>query len=118
MEARIGSHFSGEVARARRLLSLGVGGRGPRCHPGSSDNRPCDGGVSSRRRWLPAAQGAPRRLCRSKVRVAIWQDRVVFLAGGQTWATTAAGAQSRQWISLSADPELRTNTDALSFILR
>ena len=34
----------------------------------------------------------PRRLCRSNVRLAVWQDRVLLLAGGQARVTTAAGA--------------------------
>jgi Molybdopterin oxidoreductase len=68
--------------------------------------------------WLPAAQGAPRRLCRSKLRLAIPEDRVLLVASGETRVTTAPGARGRQRLPVSAGAELRKNTDALSFILR
>src|SRR5215831_12558009 len=80
----------------------GLSGRGSRCHLGSSDNRQYDDRISTRRQWLPAAQSAPRRLCRSKLRHAVRKDRVLLVAGGQAGATTIADAQGRSRFLLSA----------------
>src|SRR5262249_43661386 len=62
--------------------------------------------------------GCPRRLRRSKLRLAIPEDRVLLVTGAQTWATATAGAQGRRRLSISVGTELWANTDALSCILR